>query len=183
MIAALPAEVSLEQVDIWFQDEARIGQQGTLTRVWVAKGTRFRLRRQQQFLNAYLFGAVCPGRDIGAAVVLPYANTAAMKEHLAEIAHHIPPGRHGVVVLDQAKWHTAKHLYTPSNLTLLPLPAYSPELNPQENVWAVLRSDAFANRCFNSIDQIVNVACQAWSNFVETPNKIRSLCTRDWAII
>ena len=160
-----------------------MGQQGTLTRVWVPKGMRFRLTRQQQFLNAYVFGAVCPAKDIGAALVLPYANTAAMKEHLNEIAWHVPEGRHGVVVLDQARWHTAQHLQIPNNLSLLPLPPYSPELNPQENVWEVLRSDALANRCFDSIDHIVDAACEAWQNFIAVPNKIKSLCSRDWAVI
>lgn len=160
-----------------------MGQQGTLTRVWVPKGMRFRLTRQQQFLNAYLFGAVCPARDVGAALVLPYANTAAMKEHLGEIALHVPTGRHGVVVLDQARWHTARHLHIPANLSLLPLPPYSPELNPQENVWEVLRADALANRCFDSIDHIVDAACEAWQNFIAVPNKIKSLCSRDWAVV
>ena len=170
-------------MDVWFQDEARIGQQGTLTRVWVPKGMRFRLKRQQQFSSAYLFGAVCPQRDLGAALVLPYANTAAMKEHLSEISFHIPAGRHGVVVLDQARWHLAKHLPIPGNLSLLPLPPYSPELNPQENVWQVLRNDAFANRCFDSVDHIIEVACDAWKNFTASPGKIRSLCSREWATI
>lgn len=173
----------MSQVDVWFQDEARIGQQGTLTRVWVPKGMRYRLTRQQQFLNAYLFGAVCPSKGIGAAVVLPDANTAAMKEHLKEIAFHVPVGRHAVVVLDQARWHTTRHLHIPANISLLPLPPYSPELNPQENVWQVLRSAAFANRCFDSFDQIVDVACEAWTSFVALPEKIKSLCSRDWATI
>ena len=179
----IPEGVSLNQVDVWFQDEARIGQQGTLTRVWVPKGMRFRLKRQQQFLNAYLFGAVCPQKGIGAALVLPHANTAAMKEHLNEIAFHVPPERHAVVILDQARWHTTQHLHIPANLSLLPLPAYSPELNPQEDVWQVLRHDAFANRCFDSVDQIVDVACEAWRNFIALPEKIKSLCSREWAII
>lgn len=93
---------------------------------------------------------------------------------LNEIAYHVPAGRHGVIVLDQARWHTAKHLHIPENLTLLPLPPYSPELNPQENVWEVLRADSLANRCFNSVEHIVDAACEAWKAFVSVPDKIGS---------
>jgi transposase len=175
--------VPIESVDIWFQDEARIGQQGTITRVWAPKGTRYRLKKQQQFLNAYIFGAVCPEKDMGAAVVMPYANTAAMKIHLEEISKNIPEGRHAAVILDQARWHTAKHLNIPENITLVPLPPYSPELNAQEPVWLVLRQDYLANMCFDSVEHIINSACEAWNNFVHSPQKIKSLCTREWAVV
>ena len=79
---ALPDSVDLEKVDIWFQDEARFGQQNKISRVWAIKGSRPGLIRQQQFISAYLFGAVCPERDIGVALVLPMANTEAMALHL-----------------------------------------------------------------------------------------------------
>ncbi|WP_316356801.1 hypothetical protein [Candidatus Neptunichlamydia sp. REUL1] len=58
----MPAGVEIESVDIWFQDEARVGQRGTVTRTWANKGTRPRLARQQQFEYAYIFGAICPVR-------------------------------------------------------------------------------------------------------------------------
>ena len=60
----LPSEIKLEDVEIWFQDEARVGQRGTVTRLWAIKGTRPRAIRQQQFAYAYIFGAICPQRDL-----------------------------------------------------------------------------------------------------------------------
>src|SRR5204862_276255 len=79
---------------------------------------------------AYLFGAVCPERAVGAALVLPYADTEATGLHLAEIGRRVAPGAHAVVVLDGAGWHASGGLAVPENLTLLPLPSYSPDLNP-----------------------------------------------------
>ena len=61
--AVLPPEVKLEQVDVWFQDEMRIGQRGTQTRIWARRGTRPRVVRQQQSESAYIFGAVCAQHD------------------------------------------------------------------------------------------------------------------------
>ena len=52
-------------------DEARIGQKGCTTRVWYQKGVRPRGVRQQGFSSAHLFGAVCPERGEGVALVLP----------------------------------------------------------------------------------------------------------------
>lgn len=84
--------MSLENVEIWFQDEAREGQRGTVTRVWAIKGTRPRAIRQQQFEYAYIFGAVCPERDAGVALVLPSVNSHAMKVHLQHISAQVPEG-------------------------------------------------------------------------------------------
>ena len=74
MTDAISADVSFEDVDVWWQDEARVGQQGTITRMWAQKGTRPRATRQQQFEYAYIYGAVCSSKDEGVALVLPVAN-------------------------------------------------------------------------------------------------------------
>jgi hypothetical protein len=104
----IPEGIDLKSVDIWFQDEARIGQRGTLTRTWAKRGSRPRLTRQQQFEYAYIFGAVCPARSQSVGLVLPVSNSFAMKEHLREIANAVPEGRHAVVILEGASWHTTK---------------------------------------------------------------------------
>jgi len=173
--------VELRDVDIWFQDEARIGQQGTLTRTWALKGTRPRLTRQQQFEYAYLFGAVCPMRNESVGLVLPAVNIHTMLIHLKEISLNIPPGRHALLILDRAAWHTTKRVRMFDNITLLPLPAASPELNPVEQVWQKLRDNWLANRCYDGYEAIVDACCHAWNWFVDIPNQIQQLCTRSWA--
>ena len=95
--------------------------------------------RDTRYEWAYIFGAVCPERATGAALVLPFADTEAMNLHLAEIARTVAPGAHAVLVLDGAGWHGGKDLAVPDNISLLKLPPYAPELNPVENVWEYLR--------------------------------------------
>lgn len=157
-----------------------MGQRGTVTRTLAIKGTRPRMTRQQQFEYAYIFGAVCPARDEAVGVVMPSVNAHAMLEHLKEISASIPSGRHAVVVLDQAAWHTTEKVRVFDNLSLLPLPPASPELNPVEQVWQQLRDNWLANRCFDGYEAILDACCKAWNWFVDIPNKVRQLCYRDW---
>lgn len=159
----------------------RIGQRGTQTRIWARRGTRPRVVRQQQSESAYLFGAVCAQRDAAVGLVFPFANTKTMALHLQEISQAVPPGRHVLLILDQAGWHTTRKLPQLANITLLPLPAGSPELNPAEQVWQQLRERSLANRCYDSHEDIVDACCEAWNKFTQIPGAVRSLCTRTWA--
>jgi hypothetical protein len=86
------------------------------------EGSRPRAIYDQRTQSTYLFGAVCPERGTGAALVLPACNSEAMQLHLEEIATKIAPGAHAILILDQAGWHGAKDLRVPSNISLLPLP-------------------------------------------------------------
>ena len=135
---AIPDHAKGKPVEIWFQDEARIGQQGTLTRVWAKRGSRPRAPRDQRYEWAYIFGAVCPARSATAALVLSCANAEAMNLHLTEISKEVAVGAHALLVLDGAGYHQTAALDVPENITLLHLPRYSPELNPVENIWEYL---------------------------------------------
>jgi len=79
-------------IEIWFQDEARIGQKGTLAYVWARQGTRPRAVQDTRYASAYLFGAVCPQRGVGAGLVMPRADTEGLNAHLIEIARTVAPG-------------------------------------------------------------------------------------------
>ncbi len=129
----------------------------------------------------YIYGACCPDHHKAAALVLPYANTHAMQEFLKEISRNVDQGKHALVIMDRAPWHTTGKLQIPSNITLLWLPPYAPELNPQESVWRVLKDRYLHNRAFNSMDDITQAACHAWNDFIKTPTLIKSLCSRKWA--
>jgi len=165
---------------VWFQDEARFGQQGSITRMWALKGTRPRAIRQQQFKYTYLFGAVCPSRGVGVGLILPYANSNTMTIHLEHISAEIPAGKHAVIILDQAGWHTSKKLKSFQNITIMALPSASPELNPCEQVWKKLREDSLSNRRFDSEEDLIQACCDAWNSFIDIPETVRSLCTRTW---
>ncbi|GAC1408632.1 MAG: hypothetical protein NVSMB6_07890 [Burkholderiaceae bacterium] len=159
----------------------RIGQCGIQTRLCARNGSRPRVVRQQQSESAYVFGAVCAQRDAAVGMLMPHANTQAMAHHLAAVSQCVPPGRHAVLVLDRAGWHTTPKLPQLANITLLPLPAGSPESNPAEQVCHQLRCRHFANRCHDGYQQIVDACCHAWNTFTQIPGAIRSLCTRQWA--
>ncbi len=122
------------RVEVWFQDEARIGQKNSLTRVWGQTGSRPVAPKDLGFASAYLFGAVCPSQGKAAALIMPVCNTAAMNHHLGEISSQVAADAHAVVVLDGAGWHRSQGLVVPGNITLLPLPPYSPELNTGQTV-------------------------------------------------
>ena len=167
-------------IEIWFQDEARVGQQGTLTRIWARRGTRPRAPRDRRYKYAYLFGAVCPERGVGAGLVLPYANTDTMNLHLQEISRCVSPGAHAILVLDGAGYHRADDIEVPENITLLPLPPYSPELNPVENVWQYLRQNKLSLTVWNGYDEIVECCSIAWSWLMDMPDRVASITSRDW---
>ena len=168
-------------VEVWFQDEMRVGQKNKLTYRWARKGSRPRAIHDQRTQSTYLFGAVCPERGTGAALVLPACNTEAMQLHLDEIATKVTPGAHAILILDQAGWHGAKDLKVPDNISLLPLPPRSPELNSQENIWQFMRQNWLSNRIFKSFDDIVDHCCYAWNTLIDQPWKIMSIAHRDWA--
>ena len=181
MTAALPPEAAGKPVEIWFTDEARVGQQGTLTRVWAKRGSRPRAARDRRYEWAYLFGAVCPERSTGAAIVMPEVNVEAMNEHLAEISRRVSVGAVALLVLDGAGWHSSPRLKVPENIVLLPLPPYSPELNPVENIWEFLRANFLSHRVWDSYEAIIGACCEAWNKLMQMPERIASLTRRAWA--
>lgn len=104
-----------------------------------------------------------------------------MNLHLAEIAQAVAPGAHAVLLVDQAGWHMTPKLTVPQNIAIIPLPAKSPELNPQENVWQFMRDNWLSNRIFTSYADIVDHCCYAWNRLGEEPWRIMSLGMRSWA--
>ena len=182
MKAAQPPEALGKPVKVWWQDEARIGQQGTLTRVWAERGSRPAAPKDCRYSWACLFGAVCPARGVGAGLVLPAANQRAMSLHLAEISSQVEPGAHAIVVMDGAGWHQrGPDLRVPANVTPLLLPPYAPELNPVENVRACLRSNRLGNRVFDAYDDIVDACYDAWNWLTAQPQRITAIASRHYA--
>ena len=123
-----------QKIEVWFQDEARFGQQGTITRVWALRGSRPRVVRQTKYEWLYVIG-----------------------------------------------FHTSKDLKVPENITIVPLPAYSPELNPVENLWLYLRSHYWANRSYANYDDLRYATIDAWQNAALDPEIIKSVCRASYA--
>jgi transposase len=151
-------------------------------RQWAKRGTRPRQPADQRYESAYLFGAICPARGTGAALALPFADTHAMQLHLDEIARTVKRGAHAVLLLDRAGWHTTAALAVPKNITMILLPSRAPELNPVENVWQYLRQNWLSNRVFDTYEDIVDAACDAWRKLIAQPDIITSIGSREWAL-
>ena len=171
------------KIEVWFQDEARIGQKNGTVRQWARRGSRPRQPADQRYDAASLFGAICPARGTGAGLAMPYADTEAMQLHLDEISGTVARRAHAVLLLDRAGWHTCGQLVVPKTLTLIFLPSRAPELNPVETVWQFLRSTWLSNRVFASYEAILEAACEAWRNLLAQPRTITSSGLRDWAHI
>jgi len=128
-----------------------------------------------------LFGAICPERQTGAAIIMPQVNVEAMNEHLMEISRCVCAGAIAVLVLDGAGWHTSPRLRVPDNIVLLPLPPYAPELNPVENVWQFIRANFLSHRVWETYDDIVEACRNAWNKLMQMPDRIASITQRTWA--
>lgn len=180
----MPKAAAGKPIEIWFQDEARVGQKGSLTYMWSPRGSRPAMVRDNRHDSAYLFGAICPQRGVGAAIIMPAVNSEAMAEHLIEVSSQVRPNAHAVVVCDGAGWHQrGERLPIPHNISLLPLPSYAPELNPVENVWAYLRANYLSARVWNTYDEILTACRNAWNALMANPQQIMSIGDRQWACV
>lgn len=158
----------------------RIGQKNPNARIWAKRGTRPRKPADQRYKSAYLFGAICPTFGKGAALVLPYADTEMMQQHLEEISLAVAPNAHGVILMDRAGWHRTPKLRLPENLTIILLPSRAPELNPVENIWQYIRQNWLSNRVFENYDAIIEAATDAWNNLIAQPQTVTSIGSRQW---
>ena len=104
-----------------------------------------------------------------------------MNLHLAQISGAVAADAHAVVLMDQAGWHLTPKLKIPDNISIIPIPSKSPELNPQENIWQYMRDNWLSNRVFETYEEIVDHCCDAWNKLVAQPDKITSIGRRHWA--
>jgi len=174
-------DVDVADIEIWFADQARVGQKNKITRRWARRGSRPWAPSDQRTASTYIFGAICPAEGKAVGLILPWCNTAMMNLHLAAISADVAPGRHAVLLLDQAGWHLSPKLAVPDNITIVPLPAKCPELNVQENVWQFMRDNWLSNHVFDDTDALLDYCCDAWNKLEARPWVIMSLGLRRWA--
>jgi hypothetical protein len=159
-----------------YEDEARFGQHGTLTRVWARKGSRPKALQQVGYENLYLLAAVCPETGADCAMIAPYLDTHVINVFLEQLSASLPADVHAALVWDGAGYHKSGTLQVPQNITLVPLPPYSPQLNPIENLWHYLRSHYWSNRCYADYDALEAAACHAWQQLVAQSGILKTVC-------
>lgn len=166
------------RVRVMFMDEARFGQQGTLTTVWAPTGSRPAAVKQTKYDWVYLYAAVEPATGFSSALLAPHVNTRTMNAFLRVLSSEVEPNDFVVLIMDQAGWHKARALEPPDNIVVLFLPPYSPELNPTENLWQYTRSHHLSNRAYAGYDHLLEAGCDAYRSL--TPAIIRSVCRCDY---
>jgi transposase len=166
---------------LMFQDEARFGRIADTRRCWCQKPDRPLCPSMVSQEYTYAYGAVSIGDGQWDSLILPAVNTTCMQIFLNEVAERYPKD-YIVMVLDGAGWHKSTGLHIPKNMQLLPLPSYSPELNPVENIWEGLREKNFHNRVFASIEAVELQLLSGLRRLEDNPEITKSISSWDWII-
>ena len=142
---------------------------------------RPRIPRDYRYGSVSLFSAACPETGDAVGHVCDKANAREMNRHLRDVGRELPEGKHAEMVLGGAGWHKSKDLEIPSNVSLLRLPPYSPELNPIETVFSVLKHRHFANRVFESAEHVRKTVTEVWDTFSHKTEETMRITRRDRA--
>ena len=159
---------------VFYEDEARFGRINNVSRCWVpphfrAQVKQSRLRRDPLTGESYSF-------------ISPFCNTEAMNELLRGFSKQYEQDQI-LLIVDGAGWHSSKDLVVPSNISIVRLPSYSPELNPTEHIWDYIREQKkFNNYIFDSLDTLEDHLFEVLKNLNDEKEYISSLCTFTWMI-
>jgi len=166
-----------KRLRIYFQDEARFGQQGTLTNVWARTGSRPTAVRQTAYQYVWVLAAVCPETGHSEGLITPRLNTRYINTFLGQFSATLAPDEHAVMLWDGAGFHRGNELVMPANITAIQLPAYSPEFNPIENLWHYLKSHYWSNRAYQDVDELEEAVIQAWRDSVMDVKLMKTVCS------
>lgn len=160
-----------------FQDEAGFGRINKPKHCWCFKGLRPTVPCHHIREYRYAYGAVEPKTGEAFFLVLPYCNTDCMNVFLRELSRTYA-NDYILLVADGAAWHKSKSLEIPENIEIFPLPPYTPEMNPIEQIWKEIRKRGFKNEIFQTLEHVIDRLCDTICSL--TPAIINSITDRDW---
>lgn len=164
---------------LMFQDEARFGRMSRPRRCWAPAGTRPVMCNGYEREFTYVYGAVSPMEGTLDYRLCAKMNTEEMGGFLQEVSAKYPE-EYLLMVVDGASSHKAKALEVPANVALIPLPGYSPQLNPQENVWDEIREKNFPNRVYENMDAVRAKLTGGLAEFAAKTAAVISLTAWPW---
>jgi transposase len=169
------------KVELWAEDEARLGLKPVIRRVWAPVGDRPAARVKRGYEWTYLYGFVRPTSGEVYWLILPTVNKELFSMALQEFAKEVGVGedKHILLVLDQAGWHTSGEVEVPEGLHLEFLPSSSPELQPAERLWP-LTNERVANHLFEQISQIEEALVQRCVELLDQAETISNLTNYHW---
>ena len=172
-----------EEVHLYFEDEARFGQQGTITRVWAPKGSRPRRVRQAGYTFLFVLVAVCASTGDASALIMPELNAEVLNLFLGPFSRELPAGVHAVLIWDGAGYHVSADLRVPSNVSLILLPPYSPELNPVEHLWHFLRAHHWSNRPYRDDQDLEDEAVRSMRKVcLDDKEDLKNICNAPYVL-
>ncbi len=162
-----------------FQDEAGFGRISKPKYCWCGKGFRPCVPCHHIREYRYAYGAVEPQTGESFFLVLPYCNTDCMNVFLQELSKSYP-NDFILMVADGAAWHKSKGLKLPKNIEIFPLPPYTPEMNPIEQIWKELRKRGFKNEIFQTLNKVIDRLCKTICSL--SNDTVKSITGRDWLL-
>lgn len=171
----------LKPFKLFFQDESRFGRISQTIGCWAPIGQRPVVPSQIVREYTYSYTAACPSDGETVSLILPDMRTECMNLFLQELSNRYPDEHIGLV-LDGAASHRAKTLQVPDNISIIPLPPYSPELNPVENFWKELKKEGFYNKSFDSITAVEDQLEKMLKHFQDNPKLVQSVVGYDWIL-
>lgn len=169
------------EVELWAEDEARLGLKPVMRRVWAPVGRRPIVRFKRGYEWTYLYGFVHPESGEVYWLILPTVNTELFSMALREFAREVGAGENKrvVLVVDRAGWHTGGEAEVPEGIHLEFLPSGSPELMPAERLWP-LTNEAVANGLFEGIEELEEALVERCMQLLDQPEAIRELTNYHW---
>ena len=164
-----------------FQDEARFGLIRSLRPCWAQKPIRPELPNRIARHYTYVYGAISPLDGSSDFLILPSMRKEAFDYFLKELSNRYPD-EHIALILDGAASHRSENVDVPENITLIGLPPYSPQLNPIENLWKVMRERFFPNLDFDCMNRLEQNLCDALNHLEQTPEIVRSVTGYKWIL-
>ena len=170
-------------VELWAEDEARLGLRPITRRVWAIKGRRPTANGRTKYRWLYVYGFVHPASGRNLELILPAANVDWMALALEEFARWADPAGEKLlmVLVDNAGWHVAKRLAVPPNVVLHRLPSCTPELQPAEPLWPLVR-EAVANESFEELEEMEPVLVERCRWLIDHPEVVRGAVGFGWAV-
>jgi len=163
-----------KDIEVWFCDESGFLADPRPRRVWAEKGSKIKTTRTCVHLRESVVGAVCPKSGALSALVVNGVNTDVFQVFLDQLANETK-GRNIVLVMDNASWHKATKLSW-NHIRPMYLPPYSPDLNPIERLWLVMKNRFFTQWYTRERETLINRVCEALKSFLEASCEVKSIC-------
>jgi len=165
------------ETELWYGDETGVEGEPKPRRSWAMKGSRPKVVHNGDHVRLNILGTVCPRTGEFFAMEASHCDSDVFQVFLDEAAESITPTRkRNVLILDNASWHKRKrlnwHFFEP-----VYLPPYSPDFNPIERIWLIMKADHFTNIHCRNKAALIERADRALCELMDNPTKVASAAT------